>query len=152
MPEDVAQYSSLRDDINRALQAAIAAGGAAAVGLIGRLVRKLGGRQHLDGAGRSRARSTAARRRAHAVSAAATAARGRNGPVGQAIGSSDRDSAELGADPADRARIARDRAARARLGGLHRAATPAAQGHRSAERQSLIVAVFAQFAGFSRSA
>ncbi len=35
MPEDVAQYSTLRDDINRALQAAIAAGGGGSSGSTG---------------------------------------------------------------------------------------------------------------------
>ena len=60
MPEDVAQYSSMRDDISRALQAAIAAQVAAAEAQrLDRAAASTGG----CSAAASRARSTAARKR-----------------------------------------------------------------------------------------
>ena len=78
MPEDVAQYSSLRDDINRALAAAIAAGGS-------------GGSGTSSGSG-SGSTSAADTSTFHGgpTAGGVTASAGRGGdggPVGQAIGS-----------------------------------------------------------------
>ncbi len=88
MPEDVAQYSSMRDDINRALQAAIAAGGG------GGTSGSSGGGSTPSGGGQS---STFHGGPKAGLVLAASASDGRDqggGPLGHALGSLGSDSAD----------------------------------------------------------
>lgn len=87
MPEDVAQYSSMRDDINRALQAAIAAGGGSGGGTSGSGGGTPSGGQSSTFYGGPKAGLVLA------ASAGSEGRQGTGGPLGQALGSLGSDSA-----------------------------------------------------------
>jgi hypothetical protein len=84
MPEDVAQYSSLRDDISRALQAAIAAGGSGGTGGTGSGTGSGGSVSTFHGGPKAGIRAAAG----------SEGRQGSDGPIPQAIGALGSDSAD----------------------------------------------------------